>query len=219
MCLSIKQILLWPQRFGAGTTLLVEQQHAAITQGTASRGVHEVEQNRVARRVDLANGGPTRKRCNKYRGWVHRSRRSTRQHDIFGTSSLASATEFFIAQNAPLVVLAWQALTTIDARHDLASFTSSPSFHYICNDAPRLRSAQYSGMSLKLMTIIRLNYSSGMARRRAEMSRLPKQPLLAITLRPAGSGGSLWVIDPSDGLFSLFPGHRPGKATSTPTSR
>lgn len=38
------------------------------------------------------------------------------------------------------------------------------------------------------------------------MSRLPKQPLLAIALALLVLGGSLWVIDPSDGLFSLFPG-------------
>ncbi len=38
------------------------------------------------------------------------------------------------------------------------------------------------------------------------MSRFPTQPVLAIVIALLVLGGSLWVIDPSDGLFSLFPG-------------
>ncbi len=38
------------------------------------------------------------------------------------------------------------------------------------------------------------------------MPRIPMQPLLAITITLLVLVGSLWVIDPSGGFFSLFPG-------------
>lgn len=36
------------------------------------------------------------------------------------------------------------------------------------------------------------------------MQKYPLQPILAITIALLVLGGSLWVIDPTDGLFSLF---------------